>query len=56
MHFKFVRQWLCLNLLHECETWTITRKTDSNLQASEMKLLRAVNGYTKEDQTRNEDV
>ena len=39
-----------------CETWTIQKRHVSRLQAVEMRYLRRVEGVTKLDKVRNEDI
>ena len=43
-------------LLYECETWTMQKRQESRLQAIEMRYLRRVEGVTKLDKVRNEDI
>ena len=43
-------------LLYGCETWTILKCHESRLQATEMRYLRRVEGVTKLDRVRNEDI
>ena len=43
-------------LLYGCETWTIQKRHVSRLQATEMRYLRRVEGVTKLDKVRNEDI
>ena len=38
------------------ESWTLTSKTRSQLQAAEMKALRLIKGVTRLDRLRNEDI
>ena len=38
------------------ESWTLTTKTRSQLQAAEMKVLRLIKGVTRLDRLRNEDI
>ena len=38
------------------ESWTLTSKTRSQLQAAEMKTLRLIKGVTRLDRLRNEDI
>ena len=43
-------------LLYGCETWTIQKLHVSRLQVAEMRYLRRVEGVTKLDKVRNEDI
>ena len=43
-------------LLYGSETWTLTTKLKSKIQASEMRILRLIFGVTKRDRIRNEDI
>ena len=38
------------------ESWTLTSKTRSQIQAAEMKVLRLIRGVTRLDRLRNEDI
>ena len=41
-------------LTYAAETWTLTTKTSSQIQAAEMKTLRLILGITRRDRIRNE--
>ena len=43
-------------LFYDYETWTIQKKHESKLQAFEMMCLRRVEGVTRKDRVRNEEV
>ena len=43
-------------LTYAAETWTMTRREESKIQASEMRFLRSMIGKTRRDRVRNEDV
>ena len=43
-------------LIYGCENWTMQRRHESKLQASEMMFLRRVEGVSRLDRVRNEDV
>ncbi|XP_076041792.1 uncharacterized protein LOC143025677 [Oratosquilla oratoria] len=43
-------------LLYECETWTITTKTRSRIQATEMRVLRLIQVHTQRDRIRNDTI
>ena len=43
-------------LIYGCETWTMQRRHESKIQACEMMFLRRVEGVTRLDRMRNEDV
>ena len=43
-------------LIYGCETWTMQRRHESKLQASEMMFLRRVEGVSRLDRVRNEAV
>ena len=40
-------------LLYGLELWSLTAKTESQLQAAEMRVLRAIKGITRRDRVRN---
>ena len=41
-------------LLYGSETWVITKRDMTSLEAAEMRFLRSVKGYTRLDKIRNE--
>lgn len=41
-------------LLYGSETWSLTKKTESKLQAAEMRVLRLIKNVTRRDKIRNE--
>lgn len=43
-------------LIYAAESWTLTSRQESRIQASEMKFLRSMIGKTRKDRMRNEDV
>ncbi len=43
-------------LLYGCETWTIQKRHVSRLLAAEMRYLRRVEGVTKLNKVRSEDI
>ena len=43
-------------LTYAAETWTLTSRQESRIQASEMKFLRSMIGKTRKDRVRNEDI
>ena len=43
-------------LTYGCETWTLQKRHRSNIQALEMRYLRRVEGVTRADRVRNEDI
>ena len=43
-------------LLYGCETWTILKRHESKLQALEVMCLRRVEGVTRKDRVRYEEV
>ena len=43
-------------LLYGCKTWTIQKRHVSRLQAAEMRYFWRVEGVTKLDKIRNEDI
>ena len=45
-----------VNASYGCETWTVQRRHVSKLQAFEMMCLRRVQGLTRMDRVRNEEV
>ena len=45
-----------LTLLYGCEMWTVQKRHESRLQACEMMCLRRVEGVTRLDRVRNEDI
>ena len=42
--------------LYSSETWTLTTKTQSRLQASEMRFLQYVLGVSRRDRLSNDDI
>ena len=45
-----------LILIYGCEIWTMQRRHESKIQACEMMSLRRVEGVTRLDRVRNENV
>ena len=43
-------------LLYGSETWILTKKLKSRIQATEMRVLRLIHGVTKRDRIRNENI
>ena len=43
-------------LIYGCKTWSMQRKYESKIQACEMMFLRRVEGVTRLDRVRNEDM
>ena len=43
-------------LLYACETWTLTKRLQSKIQAAEMRILRLIYGVTRRDRKRNDDI
>jgi hypothetical protein len=43
-------------LLYGCESWTLTSKFKSKVQAAEMRVLRLIKGVTRRDRLRNDDI
>ena len=43
-------------LLYGCETWTVQKRHESRLQACEMGCLRRIEGVSRIDRVRNEDI
>jgi hypothetical protein len=43
-------------LCYGCETWTLTTRTRSCVQAAEMRVLRLIRGVTRRDRLRNENI
>lgn len=43
-------------MLYGAETWTMTEREWSRMQAGEMRFLRAIKGKTRRDRIRNEDI
>ena len=43
-------------LLYGCETWTVQKRHESRLQACEMMCLRRIEGVSRLDRMRNEDI
>ena len=43
-------------LIYGHESWTLTSKTRSQIQAAEMKILRLIKGVARLDRLRNEDI
>lgn len=53
---KFYKTMAVPAALYSSETWTMTSRDKSRLQAAEMRFLRSVLGVTKRDRIRNEDI
>ena len=43
-------------LRYGCETWTTLKRHENRLQSTEVRFLRRVEGVTKLDRVRNEDI
>ena len=43
-------------LLYGCETWTVQKRHESRLQACEIMCLRRIEGVSRLDRMRNEDI
>src|ERR1700755_1497199 len=43
-------------MMYGAETWSITRRQESRIQATEMRILRAIIGKTRRNRIRNERV
>ena len=43
-------------LLYGSEVWLLTTRTESNLQAAEMRVLRTIKGVTRKDRIRNTNI
>ena len=43
-------------LLYSCETWTVQKRHESRLQACEMMCFRRIEGVSRLDRMRNEDI
>lgn len=43
-------------LLYGAETWTLTKRLQSKIQATEMRILRLIYGVTRRDRVRNETI
>ena len=41
-------------LMYGCETWTMSKRHESRLQATKMAYLRSVEGVTRMDRIRND--
>ena len=44
------------SLLYGSETWVITQRDMTGLEAADMRFLRSVTGYTRLDKIRSEDI
>lgn len=53
---KFYKTMAVPVVLYGSETWVLSKREQTRLQAAEMKFLRAVKGCTLEDRNRNEDI
>ena len=43
-------------IMYGCEAWSLTTKTESKIQAAEMRVLRLVKGVTRRDRVRNVNI
>ena len=50
------KMYYCPILTFAAETWTLTKRQENRIQASEMKFLRSMLGKTRMDKVRNENV
>ena len=51
---KFYKVVVRPSLLYGSETWVITKRDMTGLEAAEMRFLRSVTGYTRLDKIRSE--
>ena len=43
-------------LMYGCETWSLTKKQQSKVQATQMNVLRRIEGVNRLDRVRNADI
>ena len=43
-------------LMYGCETWSLTKKQQSKVQATQMNVLRRIEGVNRLDRVRNTDI
>lgn len=53
---KYYKVMAIPSLLYGCESWVLKKNEERRIEASEMKFLRYVAGYTLLDKKRNEDI
>ena len=53
---KVVSATMMSVLMYGCETWSMTKKQQSKVQASQMNVLRRVEGVNRLDRVRNADI
>jgi endonuclease/exonuclease/phosphatase family metal-dependent hydrolase len=53
---KFYKTMAAPTLLYGSETWVLSKRDESRLQASEMRFLRGTYGCSREDRYRNTDI
>ena len=53
---KVMNATLMPTLLYGCETWSLSKKKQSRIQATQMKVLRQIEGLSRLDRVRNVDI
>ena len=51
---KFVNATMIPMLMYGCEAWSLSKKLQSRVQATQMRVLRRIEGVNKVDRVRNE--
>ena len=53
---KVVNATMMPVLMYRCETWSLTKKQQSKVQATQMNVLRRIEGVNRLDRVRNVDI
>ena len=53
---KVVNATMMPSLLYGCEVWSLTKQQQGKVQATQMSVLRRIQGVSRLDRWRNEDI
>ena len=53
---KVVNATVVPTLMYECETWSLSKRQQSKIQATQMNVLRRIEGVNRLDRIKNVDV
>ena len=53
---KVMNATLLPMLVYGCEVWNLSKQQESQVQATQMRVLRRIEGVSKVDSVRNEDI